>query len=523
MLGSLVFDATTPLSAPPFANVSHHTGLVLLSLLVAFISSSMAFYMVYTHQKTAAASHRRIALLCSSMVLGLGIWAMHFIGMLAISLPSLTRYDPWLTALSIIPGMLASWLALRWMQAPPLSHRKVLGSGLLMGAGIAVMHYSGIAALQVNGRVFFDATFFVLSALLGTGLGIAAFAAQRWVYHSPNSAPGFRARRRFIPPLLMTLAMASMHYVSMHGLRFAINTETTDMVVPTAWLQNKPMLSTVIAVMTCIVFLILGLANAIMRYRDLWQAVAARDARLHAMVETAPEGVVTINAQGLVQDFNPQAQHIFGYRKEEVVGRNIAMLMPSPLAEQHDTYLAQHQHHPERPLAINGREVLGKHKDGRHIPLQLSIGKALMPSGTLFVGYLKDISAHKRADAQLRIAASVFQNVREGVAIVDANHNISDVNPAFLRLMDKSREQCLGKSLEWLYEDADADTLPDMHQLWRTVATQHYWQGEILCTHGQEARWAHRLSVSPVLNEQQRPQHFIAVISAIARDSVTPL
>lgn len=119
MLGSLVFDATTPLSVPPFANVSHHTDLVLLSLLVAFISSSMAFYMVYTHQKTAAASHRRIALLCSSMVLGLGIWAMHFIGMLAISLPSLTRYDPWLTALSIIPGMLASWLALRWMQAPP--------------------------------------------------------------------------------------------------------------------------------------------------------------------------------------------------------------------------------------------------------------------------------------------------------------------------------------------------------------------------------------------------------------------
>ncbi len=123
------------------------------------------------------------------------------------------------------------------------------------------------------------------------------------------------------------------------------------------------------------------------------------------------------------------------------------MLMPSPLAEQHDAHLLKHVGHPEKAITVTDREVLGKRKDGRHVPLHLAIGKASTPSGILFVGVsAKIISARKRTDAQLRIAASVFQHVREGVAIVDADHNISDVNPAFLRLMEKSREACVGQA-----------------------------------------------------------------------------
>lgn len=114
----------------------------------------------------------------------------------------------------------------------------------------------------------------------------------------------------------------------------------------------------------------------------------------------------------------------------------------------------------------------------------------------------------------MRIAASVFHHVREGVAIVDANHNISDVNPAFLRLMEKTRESCVGTPLESLYEDADLPS--DMTKLWQIVATQQYWQNEIMFTRSNGSVWMQRLSISPVLSELQRPQHFIAVVSDVS-------
>lgn len=505
-----VFGNVSNQTGASLVSAHHGAGLVGLSLLVAFASCSAAFYMAHINRQATTLSHRRVSLLCASMVLGLGIWAMHFIGMLAMQLPAQLTFGITGSALSIIPGILAAWLALRSLQTEHPSNRRIAASGALVGLGIAAMHYSGIYAIELDGQIVFDLPLFMQSLILGIVFSVLAFAAHRWINRS-SRLPRYW---RLLPPALMTAAMASMHYLSMHGLRLIVNTDSLEANTARAALKDNHTLSFVIAAMAAAIFLFFGLANALLRYRDLWQAVAIRDARLNAMLETTPDGVITINVQGLVQDFNPAAEQIFGYTKEEVIGHNISMLMPSPLAEQHDGHLYKHWGKPDKAIASNGREVLGKHKDGRHVPLQLAIGKALTPSGTIFVGYLQDISDRKRTDAQLRIAASVFEHVREGVAIVDAHHNISDVNPAFLRLMEKEREDCAGQSLESLYEHADIP--PDMSKLWQTVAARQYWQNEIMFTRQNGTVWMQRLSISPVLNELKRPHHFIAVISDVS-------
>lgn len=118
--------------------------------------------------------------------------------------------------------------------------------------------------------------------------------------------------------------MASMHYLSMLSLRLehaAVHPAAKPQLLPET-------LALIVALVSLlVVVVVLGLAR---RYRDLWQAVAVRDARLVAMINTARHGVVTINTQGLVKDFNPAAQQIFGYSRDEVLGRNVSMLMPSP-------------------------------------------------------------------------------------------------------------------------------------------------------------------------------------------------
>lgn len=512
MFGPFVFDDAGSASAAQFAHASHHLGLVALSLTVAFISCCAAFYMGHTNRQTAAVSHRRVSLLCASMVLGLGIWAMHFIGMLAMDLRTPIGYEPLPTALSILPGMAAAWLALLALQTSQPSSARIVASGAVVGLGIAAMHYCGIAAIRLNGQIRFHIPLFIWSAVLGVVFATLSFFMHRWLYQRRiDSQPWYW---RCVAPALMTTAMASMHYVSMHALRVQLDDAQSTLMTHLAQGNSNQMLSFVVAAMCGVVFLFFGLTNALLRYRDLWQALAARDARLNAMIDTADNGFISIDAKGSIQDFNSSAQRIFGYEKAEVIGRNISMLMPSPLAEQHDGHLERHVGKPHKAISVNGREVLGKHKDGRHVPLQLAIGKAITPAGTIFVGYLQDISMRKRTDAQLRIAASVFHHVREGVAIVDANHNISDVNPAFLRLMEIGKEHCIGRSLEQLYEDADLP--PDMSKLWQTVATQQYWQSEIMFTRNDGKVWTQRLSISPVLNELQRPHHFIAVISDVS-------
>lgn len=510
MLGPFVTDSASSHHTMALVHASHNLGLVVLSLLVVFISSCAAFYMAHTNRQAAALSHRRVSLLCASMVLGLGIWAMHFIGMLAMRLPTAVHYDPLGTGLSIIPGMVAAWLALWSLQSVNPSNTRILVSATMAALGIGAMHYSGIAAMRLDGRMLFDLPLSVLSLLAGLMCSVVAFVCQRIIYS--YGVDRLHWSWRLLPPLLMSLAIASMHYISMLALRVAV--QAPQQPGAQAQMEHSESLPLLIAAMSFVVFLILGLANALLRYRDLWQAVAVRDARLNAMIDTAEDGFITIDAKGHIQDFNPAAERIFGYSKDEIAGRNVSTLMPSPLSEQHDGHLERHVGQPNRAISINGREVLGKRKDGRHVPLQLAIGKALTPDGTIFVGYLQDISERKRTDAQLRIAASVFHHVREGVAIVDANHNISDVNPAFLRLMEKTRESCVGRSLESLYEDTDIP--PDMSKLWQVVATQQYWQSEIMFTRSNGSVWMQRLSISPVLSELQRPQHFIAVVSDVS-------
>lgn len=504
MLDLLIFDASSLVA--DWQSASHDGSLVALSLAVAFTSSCAAFYIAQTNRQASSPRHRHLALLCASLVLGLGIWAMHFIGMLAMELHPAVSYNPQWTALSILPGLAAAWLAMWSLQGPRPTNARLVASGCLVGLGIATMHYSGIAAMDLPGHLRFDGPLFLLSLLTGLVFSVAAFALYRRLR---IQAPPTRGPWCCAPAALLTAAMASMHYLSMLSLRLE-----HAAVHPAAEPQLMPeTLALIVAFVSLLVVVVLGLASTILRYRDLWQAVAIRDARLAAMINTASHGVITINAQGLVQDFNPAAQQIFGYSRDEVLGRNVSMLMPSPLAEQHDAHVQKHTNQPDKPIGAHSREVLGLRKDGRLIPIELTIGKAQTPSGTIFVGYLQDISERKRTDAQLRIAASVFQHVREGVAIVDANHNISEANPAFLRLMEQTRDSCIGKPLEALYEDADLP--PDTGKLWKTVATAHYWQDEITLTRRDSSAWVLRLSISPVLNELQRPHHFIAVASDV--------
>ena len=137
------------------------------------------------------------------------------------------------------------------------------------------------------------------------------------------------------------------------------------------------------------------------------ERLRASEARWRAVVESAVDGIIVIDDRGLIEAFNPAAERLFGYAEEEVLGKNVSMLMPSPYHEEHDGYLARYLRTGVHKIIGIGREVTGKRKDGTTFPLHLSVGEASLGGAKKFTGILHDLSARVAMEERLREQAAL--------------------------------------------------------------------------------------------------------------------
>jgi PAS domain S-box-containing protein len=144
----------------------------------------------------------------------------------------------------------------------------------------------------------------------------------------------------------------------------------------------------------------------------LEQRVAERTAelseqqqRLQAVVDTAVEGIITINERGIVDSMNAAAERMFGYRADEVIGRNVSLLMPSPYREQHDGYIARYRETGHAKIIGIGREFAGQRKDGTMFPLDLAVSEVKLGDRRIFTGLVRDLTERKRLEAAVTSSA----------------------------------------------------------------------------------------------------------------------
>lgn len=123
--------------------------------------------------------------------------------------------------------------------------------------------------------------------------------------------------------------------------------------------------------------------------------------RLRGIVETAVDGIITIDERGIVETMNPAAERIFGYNAGEVIGKNVSMLMPEPYRSEHDSYLDRYRRTGERRIIGIGREVRGRRKDGTEFPMDLAVSATNLAGRRIFTGLVRDISTRKKLEQEI--------------------------------------------------------------------------------------------------------------------------
>lgn len=201
---------------------SYNAWLVSASLLIAMLASYTALDMAGRVSETRGRA-ARLWMLGGAVAMGIGIWSMHFLGMLAFRLPMPMGYDPLITILSLLIAIASSAFALWMVCHKNLSRLRLLVGALLMGAGVCAMHYTGMAAMRMSPGIHYIPSLLLLSIVIA----VTASGAALWMAFHLRQRSSKTRRLRAGAAVIMGIAIAGMHYTGMAAAQFPKNSVCT--------------------------------------------------------------------------------------------------------------------------------------------------------------------------------------------------------------------------------------------------------------------------------------------------------
>jgi PAS domain S-box-containing protein len=400
--------------------------LVALSLVIAIVTSYTALDLggrVRANRGNARAGW----LAGGAFAMGSGIWCMHYTGMLAFHLPIPVYYHIPTVAFSLFAAIVASWIALYVVSRDPMTPLHVLAGSVLMGAGIATMHYSGMAAMRLEAMHHYQPWLWTLSLILAI---VISFAGLLLIYFTRDENRG--RWMKLAVALVMGLAIPVMHYTGMAAVSFMPTGVAPDL------RQSIDISTLAIFAILLITILILGFALVVSLVDRRLSAERSKldDQRtmLHALIDNMPDYMYVKDLESRFVVANQHLAYQLGVKTpDELRGKTDFDFYPRAMAA---AFYEDERDVIRTGQPLHNREERGIDRDGNEVdiwttkvPIRDSNGQVIGVAG---VG--RDISVRKKMESALREAElkyrGIFDKAIFGVYQSTPDGRLLSVNPA---------------------------------------------------------------------------------------------
>jgi PAS domain S-box-containing protein len=446
--------------------------LVIASILVAIFASYVALSLVNNFAESKGRV-RAVWLASGAFAMGIGIWSMHFIGMLAYEMPGMSMgYDPPLMLLSIVVAIAASGLAFYIVSHRAVPILSLISGGTAMAAAISGMHYIGMYSMRMNAVIKWNVSLVILSVFVAL---VASYGALLILIRFRDNSERFD--KTLIASTIMGLAVAGMHYTGMLAATF-IHKNTgdagSDKLVVTDWLVPIVIAATIFLLAMA---LSSSLAHRILtrRSRKASELLGKSEEKFRRLVEAVKDyAIFMLDAEGHITTWNRGAERITGYLEHEVLGKHSSIFYQDQDVDaklpRKDLTAAADIHHFES-------DGLRKRKDGSLFWASVTIVPLHDIAGNTvgFSTVIRDITQFKESERQMRQLneeleervqirtlsieqrekqlATIANAVPVLIAQYDREENLLFANEAYRKFLLSVEGSIIGKSLCQLVGD----------------------------------------------------------------------
>jgi PAS domain S-box-containing protein len=375
---------------------SYNYPVAALAVCISVLASYTALDLAERITASYGMVRRQVWLISGGVVLGIGIWSMHYTAMWALRIPVPVEYYWPLVLLSVLEGVVASIIALAVVSRKTLGMRAAIAGSLFQGAGISGLHYTAMASMRMPAMCHYSLPIVGLSVLAA----VAGSLLSLWLTFLFGNRPTGWKLRKIASAVVMGAAISLMHFTGMAAASF-----TTDNTPPDFTYGVRITLLGIAGIITVTVIVLFGTVIT-----ALVDRLQEKSEQLSKLFERLPQPVIVMNENGRALRVNPEFARVFGYTSEETAGRRLReLIVPSDSGQNSDT---------EPELAPEGRqvevEVVRQRKDGSQLHvLVVSVTVSLPSRRTELWTIYRDITARKRAEASLQAVSSRLLEVQE--------------------------------------------------------------------------------------------------------------
>ncbi|HEY9694077.1 MAG TPA: PAS domain S-box protein [Oculatellaceae cyanobacterium] len=442
--------------------------LVILSILIAVIAAYTALDLA-GRVTASKGKTQKLWLIGGATVMGIGIWSMHFIGMLAYKLPIPIAYDLPTVVISLIVPIFASLVALYLVSRQHLTKTALFAGAIFMGFTIASMHYIGMAAMRMPAIAYYNPKFVILSVTIA----ITASLIALWLSFKLRQANTLTdILKKIGSALIMGTGIAGMHYTAMAAVTMQPSSQLSQ---PGTYILASSSLAVAIGITTFIILTLTLLTSLFERRLDLQRH------KLAAMVESSNDAIITTTNNGIISTWNMAATELYGYSPSEAKGRHISFLTVPDNQEISEIYQPL-----EQSESMENFETVHQKKDGQLVSISLTVS-AIKDSVGQIIG--TSIIAHniterqlaqqllKQQAASLKEQAELLNLAHDAIIVRDLNNNFTLWNKGAEEIYGWTEAEALGKTSHSLLQTEFPQPLSEIQT---QLLTQDRWEGELI-------------------------------------------